>query len=77
MKGAGTDAQVFIQIYGQRGKSDEFKMENSSEDSFEQGQVDKFMVGHGLKTEVQIKPYNDNSDYSTAPMYSVSYISVL
>lgn len=43
MKGAGTDAQVFLQIYGEKGKSDEIKLENNS-DSFEQGQVDKFMV---------------------------------
>ncbi|CAL8278491.1 unnamed protein product [Merluccius merluccius] len=43
MKGAGTDAQVFIQVYGKLGKSDEFKMENNM-DSFEQGQIDKFLV---------------------------------
>lgn len=43
VKGAGTDAQVFLQIYGQKGKSDEIKLENNS-DSFEQGQLDKFMV---------------------------------
>lgn len=43
VKGAGTDAQVFLQIYGENGKSDEIKLENNS-DSFEQGQVDKFMV---------------------------------
>ncbi|XP_053732656.1 lipoxygenase homology domain-containing protein 1-like isoform X2 [Synchiropus splendidus] len=43
VKGAGTDAQVFLQIYGERGKSDEIKLENNS-DSFEQGQLDKFMV---------------------------------
>lgn len=43
VKGAGTDAQVFLQIYGEKGKSDEIKLENNS-DSFEQGQLDKFMV---------------------------------
>ncbi|CAJ1070168.1 lipoxygenase homology domain-containing protein 1-like [Xyrichtys novacula] len=43
IKGAGTDAQVFLQIYGERGKSDEIKLENNS-DSFEQGQLDKFMI---------------------------------
>ncbi|CAL8344476.1 unnamed protein product [Lota lota] len=43
VKGAGTDAQVFLQIYGEFGKSDEMRMENNS-DSFEQGQVDKFMI---------------------------------
>lgn len=43
IKGAGTDAQVFLQIYGEKGKSDEIKLENNS-DSFEQAQLDKFMV---------------------------------
>uniref|UniRef100_A0A3Q3AH36 Lipoxygenase homology PLAT domains 1a n=1 Tax=Kryptolebias marmoratus TaxID=37003 RepID=A0A3Q3AH36_KRYMA len=43
VKGAGTDAQVFLQIYGERGKSDEIKLENNS-DSFEQGQLDKFII---------------------------------
>ncbi|KAK2819320.1 hypothetical protein Q5P01_024881 [Channa striata] len=43
VKGAGTDAQVFLQIYGENGKSDEIKLENNS-DSFEQGQVDKFVI---------------------------------
>lgn len=47
MKGAGTDAQVFLQIYGEKGKSDEIKLENNS-DSFEQGQLDKFVVSPGL-----------------------------
>ncbi|XP_061603543.1 lipoxygenase homology domain-containing protein 1 [Phyllopteryx taeniolatus] len=43
VKGAGTDAQVFLQIYGENGKSDEIKLENNS-DSFEQGRLDKFMI---------------------------------
>lgn len=34
---------MFLQIYGERGKSDEIKLENNS-DSFEQAQLDKFMV---------------------------------
>ncbi|XP_062409544.1 lipoxygenase homology domain-containing protein 1-like [Sardina pilchardus] len=43
VKGSGTDAQVFVQVYGEKGKSDEFKLQNKS-DNFEQAQVDKFMV---------------------------------
>ncbi|XP_070844973.1 lipoxygenase homology domain-containing protein 1 [Chaetodon trifascialis] len=43
VKGAGTDAQVFLQIYGEKGKSDEIKLENNS-DSFEQAQLDKFTI---------------------------------
>lgn len=50
MKGAGTDAQVFLQIYGEKGKSDEIKLENNS-DSFEQGQLDKFMVRSQSSTQ--------------------------
>lgn len=51
MKGAGTDAQVFLQIYGEKGKSDEIKLENNT-DSFEQAQVDKFSVSSGLSSAV-------------------------
>uniref|UniRef100_A0A672Z7J4 Lipoxygenase homology domains 1b n=1 Tax=Sphaeramia orbicularis TaxID=375764 RepID=A0A672Z7J4_9TELE len=40
---AGTDADVFVQIYGDKGKSDEIRLDNKT-DNFEQGQVDKFMI---------------------------------
>lgn len=50
VKGAGTDAQVFLQIYGEKGKSDEIKLENNS-DSFEQGQLDKFVVSPGTSAD--------------------------
>lgn len=53
MKGAGTDAQVFLQIYGETGKSDEIKLENNS-DSFEQAQLDKFMVRLGSSAELSL-----------------------
>lgn len=43
MKGAGTDAQIFLQVFGEKGKSDEMKLDNNS-DNFEQAQTDKFMV---------------------------------
>uniref|UniRef100_A0A8C9SD10 Lipoxygenase homology PLAT domains 1 n=1 Tax=Scleropages formosus TaxID=113540 RepID=A0A8C9SD10_SCLFO len=43
IKGAGTDAEVSLQIYGEKGKSDEMKLDNKS-DNFEQGQLDKFMI---------------------------------
>lgn len=53
MKGAGTDAQVFLQIYGETGKSDEIKLENNS-DSFEQAQLDRFMVRLGSSAELSL-----------------------
>ncbi|MGH0156164.1 UNVERIFIED_CONTAM: hypothetical protein FKN15_047648 [Acipenser sinensis] len=43
IKNAGSDANVFLQIYGEKGKSDEMRLDNNS-DNFETGQTDKFMV---------------------------------
>ncbi|KAJ8405697.1 hypothetical protein AAFF_G00316770 [Aldrovandia affinis] len=43
VKGAGTDAPVTLQIYGENGKSDEMMLNNNS-DNFEQAQLDKFML---------------------------------
>nr|XP_020662186.1 lipoxygenase homology domain-containing protein 1 [Pogona vitticeps] len=43
LKGAGTDAAIFLQVYGDKGKSDEMKLDNNS-DNFEAGQIDKFMI---------------------------------
>lgn len=43
MRGAGTDAPIYLQIFGDKGKSDEMKLDNNS-DNFEAGQMDKFMV---------------------------------
>uniref|UniRef100_H3DGZ8 Lipoxygenase homology PLAT domains 1 n=1 Tax=Tetraodon nigroviridis TaxID=99883 RepID=H3DGZ8_TETNG len=40
---AGTDAEVYFQVYGEKGKSDELILDNKT-DNFEQGQVDRFMV---------------------------------
>lgn len=43
ISGAGTDATVYFQIYGVKGKSDAMKLDNKT-DNFEQGQLDKFIV---------------------------------
>ncbi|XP_060788698.1 lipoxygenase homology domain-containing protein 1 [Neoarius graeffei] len=43
LPGAGTDASIMLQIYGEMGKSDEMKLDNKT-DNFEQGQLDKFMI---------------------------------
>ncbi|KAM9858421.1 lipoxygenase homology domain-containing protein 1 [Aulostomus maculatus] len=40
---AGSDADIFFQVYGEKGKSDEIKLDNKT-DNFERGQVDRFMV---------------------------------
>lgn len=43
LPGAGSDADISFQVYGEKGKSDEIRLDNKT-DNFEQGQVDRFMV---------------------------------
>lgn len=43
MKGAGTNSNVFLQIYGEKGKTEEVKLHNKT-DNFERAAVDKFKV---------------------------------
>lgn len=45
VRGAGTNANVFLVMYGENGKSDQFDLRNKS-DNFERGQVDKFKVSY-------------------------------
>jgi len=42
-RGAGTDANVFVQFYGQDGKSEEYFLDNKS-NNFERGQEDVFKI---------------------------------
>lgn len=51
VKSAGTDANVFIQMYGELGKTEEYQLRNRT-DNFEQGHVDKFKVGQWFCTSV-------------------------
>lgn len=41
--GAGTDANVFIQMYGTEGKSEEYMLRNNS-DNFEKNKADEFKI---------------------------------
>ena len=43
LRSAGTDANVFIQMYGENGKTEEYALRNKT-DNFETSQVDKFKV---------------------------------
>ena len=54
MRGAGTDANVFMTLYGDKGETDEVPLGNAT-DNFEQGQLDKFKVNsdHSLSSVVQ------------------------
>lgn len=45
VRGAGTNANVFLVMYGENGKSDQLDLRNKS-DNFERGQVDKFKVSY-------------------------------
>ena len=45
VKGAGTDANVFLQMYGEDGKTDEVQLRNKT-DNFEKAAIDKFKVSH-------------------------------
>lgn len=52
IRGAGTDAEVILVLYGHTGKSDDIKLRSKS-DAFEAGKCDEFKVDI---TEVDI-PY--------------------
>ena len=41
---AGTDANVFFQMIGEDGESDEIKLENTGKGYFHNGQLDRFRV---------------------------------
>ena len=47
VRGAGTNANVFLVMYGEKGKSDQFNLRNRS-DNFERGQADKFKVSQNF-----------------------------
>ncbi|XP_049618566.1 lipoxygenase homology domain-containing protein 1 isoform X3 [Syngnathus scovelli] len=53
---AGSDADIYFQAYGDKGKSDEIRLDNKT-DNFERGQVDKFVVelpDLGILTKLRI-----------------------
>ena len=55
VRGAGTNANVFLVLYGENGKSDQFNLRNKS-DNFERAQADKFKVSYyGGKREIPLK----------------------
>ena len=55
-RGSGTDANVYLTLYGKKGKTDEIQIGNAT-DNFEQGQLDKFKVS----LEIIFLPYNFSS----------------
>lgn len=60
VRGAGTDSNVFIQMYGEGGKTEEYMLRNRT-DNFEQGQSDKFKVVHYWHRLTVIVAYNKSN----------------
>lgn len=66
VRGAGTDANVFVVLYGKEGKSEEFWL-RSKTDNFERNEVDKFKVESdeiGLLTKLRVG--HDNAGMGAA-----------
>ena len=61
VKHAGTDANVFLCLYGNKGKTEEVKIENKG-DTFEKGQVDTFKVNMvDVGQPYKLRVYHDNT----------------
>lgn len=52
VRGAGTNADIFLQMYGDDGKTEEYVLRDKT-DRFERGQVDKFKVCLKLHSRIQ------------------------
>ncbi|XP_062503862.1 lipoxygenase homology domain-containing protein 1-like isoform X2 [Corticium candelabrum] len=62
IRGAGTDAQVMIQVYGDVGTTDVVLLGNET-DNFEQGEVDKFKVElSDIGTPYKLRVEHDNAN---------------
>lgn len=61
VKNAGTDSNVTMVIYGDKGKSDDIPLENKG-DTFEQGQMDMFQVcSKDIGVPYKIRVWHDNA----------------
>lgn len=61
IRGAGTDANVFMVLYGDKGKSEEIPLRNKT-DNFERGNVDKLKVEiKEVGTPYKLRIWHDNS----------------
>ena len=74
LRGAGTDANVFFVLYGDKGKSQEINLDNKT-DNFERGSVDKFKTDiKDVGVPYKIRIGHDNSKaYSDWHLSKVSY----
>jgi hypothetical protein len=65
VRGAGTDAAVFLTLYGTAGNSGALALENSK-DNFERGQVDRFTVEAAVGEVQYVRIGHDNSGVAPA-----------
>lgn len=71
---AGTDAKVYIQLFGEKSTSKELRIDNKN-DNFEKGDLDKFTVqSDDLGWIDKIRIFHDNS--GDKPGWFVNYIKV-
>ncbi|CAG5084758.1 Oidioi.mRNA.OKI2018_I69.PAR.g10729.t1.cds [Oikopleura dioica] len=72
---AGTDANVFIQIFGQDGKTKERKLDNSS-NNFERRRVDRFTITELDVGKIQkIRIRHDNSKFG--PGWNLDRVAII
>lgn len=66
VRGAGTDANVYLVVYGNKGKSDEVWLDNKS-NNFEAGQTDNFKIEiSDVGKPFKIRVGHDNSRPASA-----------
>jgi hypothetical protein len=62
LKRAGTDSNVFIVLYGDKGKSDDVELKNDKKNTFETGKCDEFKIEtNDVGKPFKLRVYHDNS----------------
>ena len=71
MKNAGTDANVFIVLYGDHGKSDKIPLKNKS-DTFESGKCDKFKIETSkIGQPFKLRVFHDNKGLASGKILNL------
>ena len=71
-RGAGTDANVFIQVYGKKGQTKEIKLDNP-QNNFEAGKTDMFgFESADLGDLTKMRVWHDNSGNTLPQMFLVT-----
>lgn len=66
MRGAGTDSNVYLVVYGNQGKSDDIKLDNES-NNFESGRIDTFKIETAeIGKPFKIRIWHDNTGAASA-----------